>query len=210
MHKVRALSLLLLILFCARIGAQNAIRAFRKLSAPEKRWVCFHPFVAKRAYGITKIVLTETNTAAHDPRLDTLVNGGKLDAFRHCFWMAMLSAKIGTQKASHLGQAHERGNYRQFLHGKTEEGALPDSVSGLMDLFNNQRGLELRKVFPNDDLAAMREHVIQEIEAGHLLIISRDAHGNYLTADRTRIDLQKWQRRWNIPKCLVPSAPGPP
>jgi hypothetical protein len=210
MQKTRLLCLFLVLPFIARLGAQNTFRAFRKLSRPEKVWVFCHPFVAKRAYGITKRVLLETNAAASDPRLDTLANGGRLDAFRHCLWMAMLSEEIGGKKASRLGQAHERGNYRQFLNGKAEDGALPDSVSGLMDLFNNQRGLELRKVYPKDELAAMKEHVIQEILDGHLLIISRDAHGNYLTSDHKQIDLTQWKGRWNIPKSLVPSASGLP
>jgi hypothetical protein len=210
MQKARLLFLCIVLPFFARLGAQNTFRAFRKLSRPEKAWVFCHPFVAKRAYGVTKLVLAETNVAIRDPRLDTLANGGKIDAFRHCLWMAMLSAKIGGKRASALGQAHEKGNYRQFLHGKTEEGSLPDSVSGLMDLFNNQRGLELRKVFPKDDLETMKEHVIQEIQAGHLLIISRDARGNYLTAGLTQIDLTQWKGHWNIPKSLVPSAVGTP
>ena len=63
-----------------------------------------------------------------------------MDAFRHAYWMARLTQSIGRKKALKLGEAHELGNYQDYLSGKVEEVHLPDSMSSVMDRWNNRLG----------------------------------------------------------------------
>ena len=197
---------LLLFALTNRSSAQNRLSSFSRLSAPEKVWVLAHPFISLKALHITQDVLLTCKTVVKDPRLDGIEDGGQADAFRHCFWMAMLSRRIGEKRALKLGQAHEKGNYRSFLKGRTEEGALPDSVSCAMDLFNNRYGIELRNAYWQDNKEQMKERVISEILKGCLVILSRDKAGNYLDAGRAEIDMNLWKGKWNIPKILIPSS----
>ena len=47
-------------IFCGNLTAQESARSsFRKLSRPEKSWVVFHPFVAKKTLAQTKNFKTD-------------------------------------------------------------------------------------------------------------------------------------------------------
>jgi hypothetical protein len=196
------------VFFLASISgsAQNARHSFRALSRAEKGWVFAHPFVAKKAFRCTQQVLQVCEQEATDKRLDGKTNGGQVDAFRHAYWMAMLSAEIGGRKAHKLGKAHEKGNRQAFRHGHFEEGARPDSIASAMDLFNNEIGLELRKRFPADTPEQMQKRVVSQILEGKLLMLSMDERGRFLDINRQPIDPGRWKKSWNIPKVLVPTA----
>lgn len=138
--------------------------------------------------------------------LDTLENGGKLDAFRHCFAMAYFSTFIRTKKLRRLGIAHEKGNYRQFLRGCADEsGELPDSLSSVMDLRNNELGLSLKPGIKNLPPSEIKLRVIGQIREGRACIIKRDPQGRYVTCSGEIISREKIRGTWNIPKCLVRS-----
>jgi hypothetical protein len=204
--KTRLFSFLILLLLAGQtVLAQSTIHSFRKLSRPEKSWVMLHPFVAKKAFSVTQAVLKVSAEELSDKKLDGKTDGGQVDAFRHCYWMAVLSGTVSAKKAFKLGKAHERGNYLDFKKGRTEEGILPDSVSSVMDLFNNMRGLELRRTHPKATAEEMRTLVIEQILTGKLLIIRTDERGNFLDAGHQKINPDLWKGKWNIPKDLIPS-----
>ena len=71
-------------------------------------------------------------------------NGGKLDAFKHSYWMARLTQGIGKRAAFRLGKAHEKGNYQTYQRRRLEDGLLPDKPSTDMDLYNNNIGYKSR------------------------------------------------------------------
>jgi hypothetical protein len=196
----------LLFIFTAPVvQSQHLLHQFGKLSRAEKHWVYHHPLVARKAYRITREVLDMTQTELHDSLLDGKANGGQVDAFRHAFWMARLANGIGTRKARKLGLAHEKGNYQDFCKGRTEEGALSDSIASAMDLQNNRTGLELFKQHPRAGKEEMRAIVIDAIIRGKLCILLMDYKSNYYDCSGNRIDPDAWKGKWNIPKCLVGS-----
>src|SRR6185369_7369148 len=119
----------LILFFCLFLKGEAQIsyrEEFHKLSCPEKRWVIFHLFIAKKTFRLTQLARATSKELAKSPSLDGDENGGQVDAFRHAYWMALLSQHICWRKARSLGKAHEKGNYREFKKGKTEEGLLPD------------------------------------------------------------------------------------
>ena len=68
-------------------------QSFKKVSKPEKTWVIFHPFKAKRAFLISKEAENVKDSMAFVGSIGKDNNGGQLDAFKHSFWMARLIAK---------------------------------------------------------------------------------------------------------------------
>lgn len=136
-------------------------------------------------------------------RLDQFSIGGKLDAFRHTFYMAAFAQKVKPAKLRKLGEAHEKTNYRQFKKSKTENGEIPDSLSSVMDLKNNELGLSIGCSNRNADLLTLKEMVIANINSGAAFKMRRNHRGRYLTCDGNEIVLNG--KRWNIPKCLVAS-----
>jgi len=186
----------------------NYHKEFQRLSCPEKRWVIFHPFIARKSFRLTLEAREAAREMLKDSLLDKNTNGGQNDAFRHAYWMALLSQHICWRKAIRLGKAHEKGDYIRFKKGIAEEGALPDSASGAMDLFNNTVGAEIgrsNKKIPADELKIM---VRDAVLAGKMKVISEDLKGEALDCDGNVIDLSQYQHQWNIPKCLVSSDHG--
>jgi hypothetical protein len=180
-------------------------KAYKQLSSPEKWWVIFHPFIAKKSFRLTQQARTVSKEMAKSSLLDSDENGGQVDAFRHAYWMALLSQNICWKKARWLGNAHEKGNYKDFKKHRMEEGTLPDSASGAMDLFNNARGIEIGKTknkIPDQQLIDM---VRDSIASGKMKVISKDKIGNVLDCQGKKIDPLQYQHHWNIPKCLVQS-----
>ncbi|MEW6468918.1 MAG: hypothetical protein AB1458_08340 [Bacteroidota bacterium] len=169
----------------------------------------FHPFIAKKALRYTQQALHVCDSLKKDSLLDGDENGGQLDAFRHCYWMALLGQHIRPAKAYKLGLAHEKGNREQFEKGQLEEGALPDSMSSVMDVVNNQLGIQLalanrgsKAPLSNADLILFIQHKILK---GEMRILLKDEQGRFLTCEGEPIDLSVYKGKWNVPKCLVKS-----
>ena len=105
--------LILSISFCA-----TAQKPFKQ----ELCWSLWHPFAALKVRKIHKKVSLLFNESNNKLLLDSYSTGGKLDAFRHVFFMSAFAQKIKTKKLRKLGIAHEKGNYRQFLKNQNENG----------------------------------------------------------------------------------------
>jgi hypothetical protein len=201
---IRVLVIFLFFSASQLVYSQSAIKQFCKLSRPEKCWVLTRPFKAKAAAHITKNVLGVVDSIKSTGTIGNDMNGGKLDAFRHAYWMISLTAVIGKKASLKLGKAHEKGNYIEFRRRKLEDNILPDSVSCLMDLNNNLAGAT---AYDNDTLSApeIQQKILDLLKEGKLYIIKKDKDGNYLYCDGTFIDTNVWKGKWNIPKCLITS-----
>jgi hypothetical protein len=200
-------SLFILLIFLPfSLFAQSDLRKFKMLSRPEKCWVLFHPFKATTSLRITKIVLSDVDSVKKTGTLGSDLNGGKLDAFKHAYWMASLTVTIGKKKSLRLGKAHEKGNWQEFKKHRLEDSILPDSVSSSMDLHNNSAGAGVVIKCENISKNIIRERIIDLLKEGKLVIIKKDDQGNYLYCDGTFIDTNKWKGKWDIPKCLIPSG----
>jgi hypothetical protein len=186
--------------------AQQNYQSFRKLSKPEKYWVLSHPFVAKKSWKCTQRARATTDSLAQAEVL-TDGNGGQLDAFRHAYWMVLLRVEIGERRARKLGQAHERGNFLQYQNGKQEDGALPDSISTVMDERNNAIGRALGDSLlkhPTDSSLNAVQLVLFAVWNGELWIIRKDENGKPLSCEGDLLP-ESEKKKWNIPKCLVRS-----
>jgi hypothetical protein len=187
-------------------GQTGAYSSFWKLSSPEKNWVIFHPFIAAKAFRITAEARKETEKLLTDSLLDSDPYGGKVDAFRHTYWMARLAQKMRYKKALRLGIAHEKANHISFInHQPDEEGSLPDSVSSEMDLFNNSVGVAIGCNFREASPKEIYDLVISAIEKGKVKIIRKDRSGKDVDCEGRQIDYSVFTGQWQIPKCLVNS-----
>jgi hypothetical protein len=180
--------------------------SFKKLSCPEKKWVLFHLFIAKKSFLLTKQVLVDVDSIKKTGIIGTDNNGGTLDAFKHTYWMASLSREIGSKKALKLGKAHEKGNYLQYKKHILEDAILPDSVSSQMDLRNNEIGVSLLGNCKNYSPITIQKRTLDALNAGKLYVIKKDEQGNFLTCDGAIIPMKDWLGKWDIPKCLVYST----
>ncbi len=178
---------------------------FKNLSKYEKKWALAHPFASIKVKKYTQqcrnIVAEISKTGA----LDTFTNGGKIDAFRHTYTMAVLAQHIKTKKLRKLGVAHEKGNYLQFKNKTINEGEIPDSLSCEMDLKNNEIGFEIGKDNKHVSGFDLTKLVIQKINCGDCYIIKRNENGEYVKCDGSILKLAYWQGIWALPKCLVKS-----
>lgn len=196
----------LFLLFCPSVLGAQAYNRFARLSRPEKKWVLAHPFVAKKAFHTTLQVQQDVDSLKQLGILGADLNGGKLDAFKHAYWMASLSLKIGSRKALKLGAAHEKGNYLQFKKHELEDAILPDLASSTMDLHNNEAGIAaMGNCHTFRTRKELQSKIIQAIERGDMRIVKKDKEGNYLNCDGSPIDWKSWAGKWDIPKCLVAS-----
>jgi hypothetical protein len=187
------------------LSASNC-KAHPAISRPEFFWVLTHPFVAKKSLRVSQEVLRTTLQLKKEKSLDTLISGGNLDAFKHTYWMACLSAKIGIRKALKLGKAHEKGNYLQYKKHKKEEGQVPDSVSSVMDLWNNVLGAEIYLVNKTKNTDTLKTKVLEAIKIGKAKVIKTNANHQFLDCENKIIDMQAYQGKWNVPKCLINSG----
>jgi hypothetical protein len=195
----------LVIFFLLSPATFSQTPSFKKLSCPEKRWVLFHPFAAKKAYRITVEARTVSKQMEKDSLLDHDADGGQVDAFRHAYWMGRLVQEMCWRKVKRLGKAHERGNYLDYKKHRIREEIFTDSIASAMDLFNNHVGLEAGR--KNKSLSAdeMKKLIVKKILDGEMKIILKDKNGNSLDCERKVLDLKIYSGKWNIPRCLVES-----
>lgn len=199
--------LFLFFLLALETKAQSPTKSFRSLSSPEKWWVIQHPFIAKKAFHCTQRARFVTDSLEKAGVLKD-GNGGQLDAFRHAYWMALLVQKISPKKANQLGKKHEDGNKIDFVKGKMEDSLRADSMMCVMDLKNDSAGIEIGKKFKSDTSSAkisLEQTVIKAVKDGKLVIIKKDAMGNWQDASGRLIRLELYEKKWFIPKVLVRS-----
>lgn len=185
--------------------SQSKFQQFRQLPGPVRDWVVRHLWVAARAQRLTQVALQALPQAQQDPRLDHDPIGGKLDAFRHGYWMALLAQHLRPAKARSLGRAYERSNYRQWQSRQLEDGGIQDSISSIMDLRNNEVGIQIgrnHRDTPQPDLASI---VMDSIAAGAFWIIAKDPQGRSLNQQGQPIPATDWQGHWNNARTLMRS-----
>lgn len=201
---MRSCYILYLFVLFITIRASAQTKTFHNLSKYEKRWALVHPFTAVKVKKHQREMYVICKEVKQQKLLDTFENGGKLDAFRHMFAMAYFSKYISVKKLRKLGIAHEKGNYLQYLNNQSDEaGELPDSVSSVMDLKNNDIALSMAKEVKKLSIEEVEQKVINLILAGGGFIIKRNREGLYVDCDGNIISRQKMYKQWNIPKCLT-------
>ncbi|MES2678287.1 MAG: hypothetical protein V4635_00315 [Bacteroidota bacterium] len=196
----RALKTIIFLLISVNCISQTIV-----LSKYEKRWALWHPFAALKVKKINTRAFAVYNEKDLRIVLDNFPGGGKLDAFRHTFFMAAFAQKIKVKKLRKLGIAHEKGNYRQFLSSETEEGELPDSLASVMDLQNNELGFKIGSANKDSSLASLKTLVINDITAGKAVIMRRNKNGEYVDCNNARVKKTAPVKKWSLPKCLVRS-----
>lgn len=187
----------------ASIHCFSQPNAYFKISTDEKRWAFFHPFAALKLKKHKQEVFLACEAVKKNRSLDQYENGGKLDAFRHVYAMAYFSRFVSVKKLRKLGRLHEKGNYRQFQKNIKEEGELPDSISSVMDLKNNEIGFSLAKEARFMEQEALQKTVIDLINAGKTYSIKRDASGNYIDCEGVVLPPEKIKGTWKNSKCLT-------
>ena len=186
-------------------------KVFKSLSRPEKCWVITHPFIAKKSYLIAQKAIKASDSLKRTPVLDNDGDGGQVDAFRHTYWMALLTQHINAHKAFRLGKAHEKGNYIDFKKHRTEEGSLPDKISSDMDLRNNLKGIQIgKKLKAQSSKFKTNTHIIQKaiidsILKGKMVMIRKNRRGEFLDDKGNIISPDSLKGKWKNNKSLVPS-----
>lgn len=135
-------------------------------------WALGHPFAAIKVKKIYKRNYYIYQEIKQKKILDTIENGGQLDAFRHSFFMACFAQKIKAQKLIRLGIAHEKDDlwlYRKKRQAEYTD--IPDSASIQMDLYNNEAGIQLGKRYKHLPAIQLRDTLIHYIKKGNLKTI---------------------------------------
>jgi hypothetical protein len=203
MPKLYAITLLSIISFAGY--SQSALKQFFKLPRPEKCWVITHPFKAKKAYRISLEARHKADSLCKTNTLDADANGGQVDAFRHSYWIAILSCTFNKKAALKLGKAHEKGNFIYYKKHKTEDGTIPDKISSDMDLFNNNIGAKIADSLKICNHKLIEKTIIDAIKQGKMKIILKDKNKNFLDCKKNIIPQDSLKGKWINNKCLVPS-----
>lgn len=203
MRKTLFLFLLLIPYWAA--SQNHPVKSFFQLSTVEKGWTIVHPFIALKVWKITQRVRFVTDSLGKMGIPDRDPSGGKLDAFRHTFWMATLSGNIGVRKSLSLGRAHEKGNYRDFKRGRYEEGDIPDKAASDMDLYNNKIGTGIGVALKGRGEKAVVDSIINAIYQGKMRIILKDTLGRSCDSLFHPILLDELKGQWVTPRVLVTS-----
>jgi len=186
-------------------GQEGILNRFKQMHKAEKWFILFHPLAAKKAEPITQLAIKVTAEVLNLSLLDGDKNGGQVDAFRHSFWMAMLTQEIGGKKARKLGKAHEKAAYEDYLRLQNEDGMIPDFKASFMDLKNNEVGIKIGLSNPDYSPEQLKLFIIQEIKKGKMWILKKDLKGNYYDYFDQLIPYEEWHGKWINDKTLVPS-----
>ena len=181
-------------------------QSYKKLSKPEKSWLLFHPLKAKKAFLISKEAVEVKDSISNFGSIGKDNNGGRLDAFKHSYWMARLSQGIGKRAALKLGKAHEKGNYLTFKKQKLEDSYVPDKASSTMDLYNNNFGLVLGYTNKKASKKKIIQQILLALKKGELRILSKDTSGRFLDCKGFVIPKDSLKLRWVNRKCLMLSS----
>lgn len=169
------------------------------LSFREALWVITHPFITPKVYKLTKEAMKTTKKIGNENILSD-ISGGNLDAFKHAYWMALLSQEIKSSKAQKLGKIHEYVNYISYKRGNNGQ----DSIASAMDILNNEAGIKIGEANKNANRKELIDIVIRDINNGNMYIIKKDTLDNYLDYDNKIIDLSI-EKEWHKRKCLIHS-----
>ena len=200
-------TLSVMVLFSESAFGQGEIKKIRKRTGrPEKWWAVCHPFIVKKAARLTLETAKTLDSLKNAGTLDNDLTGGQLDAFKHSYWMALLSQNIKWKKAKKLGKAHEKSNYLSYKKAlKKGRKNSHDKVASDMDLWNNEKGIEIGRANKDADRLTIQQIVIDSIKSGAMRIILKNKEGKYIDCQHNEIPPDSLEGRWENAKCLVPS-----
>ena len=200
-------SLFVMVLFSESVFAQGEIRKIKKRTGrPEKWWAICHPFIVKKAAKLTLETARTLDSLKNAGTLGDDLAGGQLDAFKHSYWMALLSQNIKWRKARKLGKAHEKANYLSFKKAlKKGRNNCHDKVASDMDLWNNEKGIEIGRANKEAGRIKLQQIVIDSINSGAMRIILKNREGKFVDCQNNEIPVDSLAGRWENKKCLVPS-----
>lgn len=190
-------------LLCIFIMVSFAMKAQHQISKYEYRWALIHPFTALNIKKKLPKAMAIYKDVKQRKLLDTIENGGKLDAFRHIYSMAYLSRSINVKKLRNLGKAHEKGNKLLYVKQKLEFGERADSLLCEMDLLNNELGFVIGSNNKQLNDQELKEIVINEIQTGKAWYLKRNPKAQYIDCDGNVLILENFKDKWHIPKCLI-------
>lgn len=186
-------------------GLRYYFAKFKEIPRPEKTWALLHPFVAAKAWRVTREVKLACANLLDDPDLDGDSNGGQCDALRHGYWMALLTQRVGTWRALSLGKAHERSGFMDYKNRRTEDGMIPDRVGGEMDLKNNEIGAAIARANKKASPERLYQIIKTAVLNGKFWVVKKDKFGNYVDWEGNVLSKEDYQGKWDNKKCLVPS-----
>ncbi len=181
------------------------LKSLSELNRYEIWWTITHPLRAYPVWKISTNVRDIANRHITDPDLDGDYAGGQVDALRHILWMTLITQRYGPKFARKLGLTHEKSNKLDFKKRKLEEYLLPDAASMMMDLYNNEIGIELGRHLPRLTIEELVKEVKNLVLNGKAWVIKKDKDGNFLDANNQIISKSSWLGKWNTPKVLVRS-----
>jgi hypothetical protein len=187
------------------MSQESKIKQFMDLHFPVKLWVITHPFVVTKSLQISNIARDAAKEREYDPDLDGDYAGGQVDAFRHGFWMAVLTKEIGAKKARKLGRAYEKSNYIDFKKKILEDKYLPDFISSKMDLQNNEVGIKIGMFNKFRTYSELNEIVKKSVLSGDFYVVKKDKEGRFLSSLDKIIPESEYFAKWYTPKTLVNS-----
>ena len=167
-----------------------------------------HPFVAKKALRMTRIAIATADSISRTTILDGDPAGGQVDAFRHCYWMALLITKMNPKKALKLGKAHEKGNYKSWKKGLLEDSLRADSILCVMDLRNNTTGIKIGKEYLADTSSkkkSLEQIVLENVKNGKMVMVKKNAMIQPTDSTGRIIIVENYKTKWYVPKVLVNS-----
>ena len=172
---------------------------------PLIKWSFLYPLKVKKTIRTVKKTLNEVENVKNDSITDNDNNGGQLDAFKHAYFMALLTKNIGFKPAKKFGIAYEITNYKTYKKSKKKNNNLNyyDYKSCLMDYLNNNVGLTIGITYKNLNEDDIKKVVLDYLFSGKLYILLKDDYNNFLDCNNCIIDISK--NDWFTNKCLVPS-----
>ncbi len=184
---------------------RDAFKTFKDMNIYEIWWAITH---IDKIWGVWKLSEKARQTAnrfIEDPELDGDYAGGQIDAFRHILWMALVTIRYGANVARSLGRAYEKGNKWEYQKGKLEEYYLPDAASMMMDLMNNEIGIEIGQRFPDIRFEDLVQEIKKHILEGNAWKIKKLNPSEFLDEKGNIIPRSRWVGKWQTPKVIVPS-----
>jgi hypothetical protein len=193
---------LLLLFFSHTKAQQKPMKQFIKLSRPEKLWVMTHPFIAKKVFHISNEASSRAGQIWKDYNIKNSPAGGQSDAFRHGYWMALLSQQIMPRKALKLGKIHEKGNYLDYKKSRKEDGIKASKTLCEMDLWNNHEGIKIGIEHKNAPKEIIEKRIVEAILDGKMKVVKMDPQNRFVNCEGQLISLPELQK-WDPPKCLI-------
>lgn len=198
-------SVLFLFIFCKQ-EALSQNKRWNDLGKAEKIWILLHPFSVHKAKKLTVLSVHQTDSIQKEIQFPNSKSGGRLDALRHTYWMALISNNIGPKRASWLGKAHEKKGVDDFNNKSQEEGNIPDKANYEMDTYNNALGVKIGQSCFKCTNEKLLETAYEALIKGECKIIKQNQNGLFLDVDGKEINPSEWQGKWENKRTLVRST----